>query len=552
MGGRRAFVRLGMIAGVAAGLLGRRAVAGDDLDPGVAIVVRVVHPDRQAAEVIRLFEGARWADPAAALAAWKQARPAAADRPINKPAEAIIAMFNREMVPEWRAFDGAELRVAVGADGGVLHWFARVPRDRDGVLAAGITAMRLTYPEDRPISIGGREHPVARLGRSGIPLAGQDGSLVVLAGSREALRRGFEIGERGGRPDVRAIVGGSASGTEPVLPDSGVVFRLLPGALPDPRAPSLSLAPARAVEALRALGCRSIDGTVCLKDGTLALDVVSAIDGSAKPRPDEPASDPAAVDAKWLDSLPSTGVMAFVSMAVDPRASAWDRAFALADRVERVDPARARVSPLRVRLNLIATAAGLKLEADLLPHVRGVSLALVGQADRPGRVGGALIVLHLDDPEVARRVVRDASARIAAVLGGQVAAVAGGSGGPRAVVVRASGNDIRLAWGTARAAAASDDPPPAGQSMADVCRGWSAEGHPMPWRVGAFWPGRLWQPPAGATAAWPDGSLVTLADDPPAVWWGWDEPGGTHDQIRWRGLDQRVRRLLATLPAPAR
>lgn len=542
MAGRQACVRLAMIAVAAAGLLGRRAVAGDGVDPWAAFVVRVVHPDRQAAEVIRLFEGARWADPAAALAAWKQARPAAADRPINKPAEAIIAMFNREMVSEWRAFDGAELRVAVGVDGGALHWFARVPHDDDGILTAGITAMRLTYPEDRPIAVGGREHPVARLGRSGIPLAGQDGSLVVVAGSREALRRGFEIGG----------ASAPASGPQVVRVDSGVVFRLLPGALPDPRAARLPLAPARAVEALRALGCRHIDGTACLKDGTLALDVVSAFDAPPELRPAERVLDSPAVDARWLDSLPSAGVMAFVAMAVDPRAPAWDRAFALADRVERVDPARARVGPLRVRLNLIATAAGLKLEADLLPHVRGVSLALVGQADRPGRVGGALIVLHLDDPEVARRVVRDASARIAAVLGGQVAAVAGGSGGPRAVVVRASGNDIRLAWGTARAAAASDDPPPAGQSMADVCRGWSAEGHPMPWRVGAFWPGRLWQPPAGATAAWPDGSLVTLADDPPAVWWGWDEPGGTHDQIRWRGLDQRVRRLLATLPAPAR
>lgn len=74
----------------------------------------------------------------------------------------------------------------------------------------------------------------------------------------------------------------------------------------------------------------------------------------------------------------------------------------------------------------------------------------------------------------------------------------------------------------------------------------------MPSRVGAFWPGRLWQPPAGTTAAWPEGSLATLAEDPPAVWWGWDEPGGRHDQIRWRGLDRRVRRLLATLPTLAR
>lgn len=552
MRGRKEIARLGMVAAFALGVCGRAGVAGNGVEPRAAFVARLVHPDRQAAEVIRLFEGARWPDPAAALAAWKQARPVAADRPINKPAEAMIAMFNREMVPEWRAFDGAELRFAVGADGGSLHWLARVPHDNDGILAAAITAMRLTYPEDQAIIVDGREYPVAHLSRSGIPLAAQDGSLVVVAGSREALRRGFEVEAQPGRPDDPGIHRAPAPEPEIALPESGVVFHLLPGELQNPGA--AGLAPARAVEALRALGCRRIDGAAWLKDGTLALDMRSAIAAAPKsrPRPAGLSCDPPAVDASRLESLPSAGVMAFVSIAVDRRAPAWDRAFALADRVERVDPARARLSPLRVRLNLMAAAVGLKLEADLLPHLCGVTIALVGGSDRPGRVSGGLVVLHLDDPEVARRIVGDASARIAAVVGGQVAAAAGPAAGSRAVVVRARESDIRLAWGDARAVAASDDRPPAGQSMADVCRGWVAEGRPAPARVGALWPGRLWPPPSHTTAAWPASSLGVLADDPPAVWWGWNEPGGTRDLVRWRGLDQRVRRLLATLPAPAR
>ncbi len=544
---------LGLLAGLALGILGRAAGAGDGVKPEAAFVARLVHPDRQAAEVIRLFGGARWADPAAALAAWKQARPAASDRPINKPAEAMIAMFNRAMVPEWRAFDGAELRFTVGADGGSLQWLARVPHDHDGILAAAITAMRLTYPEDQAILIGGRKHPVAHLGRSGVPLAAQDGSLVVVAGSREALRRGFENNARGDRLDHRGIPRRPAPEPDIALPDSGVVFRLLPDALPEPGAAglALALAPARAVEALRALGCRRIDGTACLKDGTLALDVRSALDAAPKPHPVGPAVDPPVVEAGWLESLPSTGVMAFASIAVDRRAPAWDRAFTLADRVERVDRARGGLSPLRVRLNLMAAVVGLKLEADLLPHLRGISIALAGRTDRPGRVTGTLVVLHLDDLEVAHRIVRETSARVAALMRGQVPAATDAAAGTRAVVVRAHESDIRLAWGDARAPANSDDPPPAGQSMADVCRGWVAEGRPAPARVGAFWPGRLWQPPARAKAAWPADSLRVLANDPPAVWWGWNELDGTRDLVRWGGLDQRMRQLLATLPAPA-
>ncbi len=541
---RWGLMRLGFVA---AGMLVRAAVAGDgDAEKKAAFVARVVHPDRQAAEVLRLFDGARWPDPAAALAAWKQARAGGPDVPMNKPAEAVIAMFNPEMVREWRAFDGAEVRVDVQPAGGRLEWFARVPHD-DGVLAAGVTAMRLSYPEDRPLTIGGREHPVARLSRSGLPLAGQDGSVVVIAGSRDSLLRGLEIGTGPavGRADLSREPGGPGAALP--SPDSGLVFRLLPGELPALR--ELGLAPARAVEALRAIGCRRVDGTACLKDGTLALDVRSAIDG-APARPGEVVPDPPAVDPAWLASLPSAGVMAAVSMAIDPRAPAWERTFALADRVERVDPARAGLSPVRVRLNLLAAAAGLKLEGDLLPHLRGASVVLFGQPDRPGRVTGALVVLHLDDPEVARRVVRDSSARLAAVLSGRTPAPDGGDPAARAVVIRALGGEIRVAWGDARTVATADKAPPAGHSLADVCCGWLAEGRAAPSRVGAFWPGRLWQP-TGRTP-WPGDSLQALADDPPAVWWGWTEPAAAHDLVRWRGLNDRVRRFLATLPVPAR
>jgi hypothetical protein len=59
-------------------------------------MVRLVHPERQAAEVLRLFEGTCATSPAAALTAWKRSNP----RPgwLAKPLEAVIATFNPGMV----------------------------------------------------------------------------------------------------------------------------------------------------------------------------------------------------------------------------------------------------------------------------------------------------------------------------------------------------------------------------------------------------------------------------------------------------------------------
>src|SRR5580693_2171249 len=70
----RIVVGLAMVMAAVGGFPGRAAVGGT-IDEKDALVVRLVHPDRQAAEVLRLFEGARWRDPAAALAAWKQSAP---------------------------------------------------------------------------------------------------------------------------------------------------------------------------------------------------------------------------------------------------------------------------------------------------------------------------------------------------------------------------------------------------------------------------------------------------------------------------------------------
>jgi hypothetical protein len=43
-------------------------------------------------------------------------------------------------------------------------------------------------------------------------------------------------------------------------------------------------------------------------------------------------------------------------------------------------------------------------------------------------------------------------------------------------------------------------------------------------------------------------AIRAFGEDPPITWWGWTEPGRMRDFVRWSGLDDRVRSLLATLP----
>src|SRR5262249_40831861 len=73
------------------------------------LVVRLNHPERQAAQILKLFEGSRAPHPAAALAAWKNA--ARQPDQLGKPLQALIAVFNPEMANEWRLMHGAELIV---------------------------------------------------------------------------------------------------------------------------------------------------------------------------------------------------------------------------------------------------------------------------------------------------------------------------------------------------------------------------------------------------------------------------------------------------------
>jgi hypothetical protein len=484
---------------LAAILIGGPPIPAPGADIPEAMTVRLIRPDRQLERLIDLFKGSRATDPAAALAAWK--RSAGAPKGLGKPVEAAIALLNPAMVRELRTLDGAVLGIEFDPNDGNVRWNVVVPHD-DGTFAALATALVLTEgASDLPLE----GHPVDRLGPPGAPLLASMGGAVALAGTRDDL--------------AVAVAKARAGGLDRPNAESGWFIRFDPSAM----TATGPVARRRAAEALQGIGCREAEGAAGLSGDSLSFAISATLDPAPAPS--------LSVDPGWLDWVPDRSSAA-VAIALDPRPEAWDRTFALADRVERADPARAGLAPLRTRLNLIATAAGVRLETDLWPRLVGVSACLL--PDAAGQVEGALIALHAHDPEAAERISGQIVPRLAARLPqGRLA------GRPIAVLRRES--TVLVAWGDSTLSdclKAKDQPDhPAG---AAIRAPW---GPIAPPRAGAFWPGRL-----RATA--PAGSPLaqTLAEAPPVVWWGRNDGPVARDFVRWTDLDGLIRRFLERIP----
>ena len=539
---------------------------GEPLSAGDPLVIRLVHPDRQAAAVLKLFDGARVPHPAAALAGWKRAT--RDPNQLGKPLEAVIAMFNPEMALEWRVMHDAELCLDLGSVDGKARWYAIVPRD-DGTLSAAVTAMRLTDGSAEPPLIDdGKEIAVERLGLAGATVSAWVGDTLIVGSTREELLRGLRAESVRIRARSAVTYGSSPTTTRPISAapslgnrvDSGLIFELDPGRM---NANAGTTTNRRAAVLLQGLGCRWMRGNLALKDDLLALEVTTLLRRGEPSRP-LPATKPVAVDPAWLTWVPARDVMAVVSVALEPGAAFWDSAFALADHIDRADPSRAQVAPLRARFNLLATAAGAQPEVDLWPHLRGVTACLMGDPKQPGRPAGALVILHTDGDAGAERLAIDVLPRLSALLTGKKSegapfgqALPGQAAaerkvrrlatvGGRSLLVFWRGRDVVIAWGDdvispSRAAAASPD-----RSVAPLCTGWARAGKTPPQRVGAVWPARCWLPVRGldtTTPAW-----RALAQGPPAVWWGWTGPDEAQDSIHYSGLRQRVHQFLDQLP----
>ena len=554
-------VCLALIAGLVVREPRANAIGPEQATSGEPIVVRLIHPDRQAAAVLHLFEGCAAPYPAAALAAWK--RSTRDPDQLGKPLEAVISFFNPEMVREWSVFHEARFQLGFDPETGTRRWRLTVPGD-DGTLAALITALRLSGGSNEA-PVGNGTIAVNRLGGPGAAVAARGAGGVVLASSRAELDRGLPPGISGPSARLEAVGLKDDPGAPAADPDSGLVFRIEPGRMTVPARGSV--ATRRAIELARGLGCRTVDGRLGLVDDQVGLEITSELDPA---RPFAPGSaGNLAIDTEWLKWIPAGEAVAAASLAAGRGAAYWERVFALADRVDRADPARANLAPLRTRINLLASAVGARLEADLWPHLRGLTVAWLANPDKPEQSGRAVAVLQMDDDTAARHLVADVLPRLAALRGranvgtkpGQpqppdaVRVAAGdstvtrslGRPGGRPLDAAARGRTVLLGWGDQALETmfrAAEHPqqsvmPLIGAASAGPARKSLA-------RVGAFWPGRMRLPVKGLDGPTP--LVRCLAEGPPIVWTGWNLDGRARDRVRWHDLHGLVRHFLAANP----
>jgi hypothetical protein len=503
------------------------------------IIVRLDHPERLSASFLQLFEGSRAPHPAAALTAWTRA--SREPGRLGKPFEAVVAFFNPDMVSEWRVLDRAELSLALDGATGARRWTVVIPND-DGTAAAVITAMRLTDGADvEPIVAGEVRFSVERLGRPGSPLAVRAPAGLVIASDRDQLAQGLvELNRVAKKGAVNPVSDVSAPVTFAFDPAS-----IAPG-------PASSLELRRGVALLQGMGSQHIDGQITLVNDRAIAELTTLLDGAVRAN--------ARIDRRWLERIPAAGAMAVVSIAIDPTPDFWSWAFTLADRVERADPARAEVSPLRTRLNLLTASTGARPEADLWPHLRGATMCLYSGPDLQGQPTGGLLMLHLDDEPSARKIATDFFPRLARLFGrgnpddvepvsraGLPRRIARVSG--RDLAVWFVGLDVLVGWGDRTLLQKLSLVPKPNESVVAASGPLDSPEKGFPQRVALISPALAL--PASTRIGRDDPLYVVLAANPPMIWRGWNDGARAIDRVEYAGLKERVRQFLERIPLSA-
>lgn len=517
-------------------LIGAPGVLAEEPELKPAMSIRAIHPDRQAAAVIELFEGARAAHPAAAMAAWRRAT--GRHDAIGKPLQAVAALFNPEMVPEWRSLHGARFDLANRGEGGGLAWSFAVPND-DGAIAALIAALRLSGGADEPPVL---DPPIAvkRLGESGGALAARLPKAVVFAGRRDMLIAGIAW-LRAGNIDPKAPA--------PFNPEaSGFHISLHPDrlAIDDKIDPRL----ARFATAARAIGAQSTEGMLGLNGDRLELNLIWRLEAGGAGE-----TNPPAVDPSWLAWFPERETAGAAAVVLGPGAEFWNGLFHLVDVIDRANPARADLAPLRTRLNFLALTLGVRLEADLWPQLRGASLGLLIDEGAPAKLGGAVLALHANDAQGARRIFDKVVRPLASSTGNDIP-LPGEGGGPahrfgnvsgRQLEALENGSTVLVGWGRGTLDRALQSAQKPDESIAALLKRDEGvpDGRPIN-RFGVVWPGRV---ASSLRAVEPNSPLAAaMAGAAPLVWRGGWDGDRAWDAIRWPELRGVVARFLERIP----
>ncbi len=257
-----------VVIGVLQALVGSRA-QGAESPGGPEVVFRLIHPDRQAATALRLFEGCRAPHPAAALAAWKRST---RDRnQLGKPLEAVISFFNPEMVREWHVMHEAKLQLGLDPGTGKPRWSLVVPHD-DGTIAALVTSLRLSEGnEEAPMEIEEERIAVQRLGGHGAAVAARSQRGLVLAGSRADLERAVVPNKAATVTESKVSQQGETGVPLTSTLESGLIFRFQRGRSAVPAQGNLVLR--RVIEAADGLGLRTALGMMGIQNDQLAIEL---------------------------------------------------------------------------------------------------------------------------------------------------------------------------------------------------------------------------------------------------------------------------------------
>jgi hypothetical protein len=502
--------RRGKVLGwiIAGSLIAARGTGAAAEEPSPALKVELVRPGEQVERVIALFKGTRVADPASALAAWNHARQKAPS--LGKSTEALIAVFNPGMGRELRSLDDAQFRL-LGTDPetGRYQWTAFLPRDQ-GRFASMTTALALT---DGAVEESLGKVGVVRLGPVDSPLAATVDHRLILGSSRRALAEAVEEWATQRIPDDSRA--------------SGIYLRA--------NASRLAGSSSLLVRRLSAMFGESETRACFRLDGdALSLDLSTPIQHF-------PGAFPA-IDPTWLDPIPSERTIAAFAVALEPTPEMVSASFALLDRIEKADPARAEVAPLRTRLNLLSALAGVRPEVDLWPRLRGLSGFLLLE-DEQRKINSALLILHLNDASSAQKLTTETIPKLLTAF----AKPANGEAPARLTVqgepfhAETFDRDVWIIWGdAARTAALTAMKDPTRSAAQELRAGWRGS---RPQRFGAFWPGRF---PRTTTSS-PELDRV-LAKAPPILWLGHQEEQTLRDHIQCGGLREFVQQALAVLP----
>ena len=119
------------------------------------------------------------------------------------------------------------------------------------------------------------------------------------------------------------------------------------------------------------------------------------------PTSNRPLNGKRVLDPSWLDVVPASGTLAAVSVALDTGLESLELGLSPCSTASSGPTPPARASRrLRTRLNVLASAARVRPEVDLWPRLKGVTAAVLVDAD--GRISGAIVALHAVDAACRR------------------------------------------------------------------------------------------------------------------------------------------------------